>query len=753
MERFRQQYSSLVTGAINSSATLQQQQQRQGSSVHDQSASLVSKSSHDATTVQQYGNSLLTLASACNYPAIAAGTELDYVVEAPDAAGGPPSRGHTPPLPQGYNSTHRQAIGINETVDSYSAAVNTRLDLLSAQEHEGGENAPAAGQKFENFAHYTSPPLSQQGPYGPPFLINGVTWQPQALYTNQAHQARGDDPETTRPMAYGSGGAVAPPELKRRIENMSLGQGQDTRMDFQNREDSSGGNGTIPADNGGRQVPAEQLQYGGISSYSEHGGRRHQDEEPPLPRRLGQQPPRCRNIKEYDYSTDNRSRGGVDEEDSSSERSDFNDEGSSGGLPTRDPACRPVRQLAGQHTHPSQQMLTPRNTHPRVTPPPPVRSPSPAVFIGPVQAISGAGVALPGFSYHPPPSNPYQYGMPPPPGTILAPGGLAPGTAPYYHGHHHPSMPSTANYHQDPRAYGTVPSFYHGGAYYDSMGTVAALPQPHMYNPAYLAAVAPLGTHIREDGQGGGPPPHASTGRLTLSNDAEESKYEEGDDSVVEVGMAAVTAPETYDHPELLTSAAMAQPYHSSKSDHSPGKTVAFARVEIRYYERILGDNPSCTAGPPMSIGWRYDPSQTVVFGVDEYEMARGEVLFSPLGLYRNEVGGKHHPSHFHRNISHNVFVAGIVPRIDGPDLVLTRAERQDMLISLGYSSYEIAVSVRHNVKTKNQRRQTVNNLPVMKFEETIERAKRKVRRIFRRKDKTSSLYEEWEKAAAPVPS
>lgn len=34
--------------------------------------------------------------------------------------------------------------------------------------------------------------------------------------------------------------------------------------------------------------------------------------------------------------------------------------------------------------------------------------------------------------------------------------------------------------------------------------------------------------------------------------------------------------------------------------------TVAFSTIEVREYERIVGDNPSCTRGPPMSIGWAY---------------------------------------------------------------------------------------------------------------------------------------------------
>jgi hypothetical protein len=30
-------------------------------------------------------------------------------------------------------------------------------------------------------------------------------------------------------------------------------------------------------------------------------------------------------------------------------------------------------------------------------------------------------------------------------------------------------------------------------------------------------------------------------------------------------------------------------------------KSVRFNAIQIRDYERVVGDNPSCTAGPPLS--------------------------------------------------------------------------------------------------------------------------------------------------------
>mmetsp|Transcript_21964 Transcript_21964/g.53146 ORF Transcript_21964/g.53146 Transcript_21964/m.53146 type:complete len:181 (+) Transcript_21964:212-754(+) len=50
-------------------------------------------------------------------------------------------------------------------------------------------------------------------------------------------------------------------------------------------------------------------------------------------------------------------------------------------------------------------------------------------------------------------------------------------------------------------------------------------------------------------------------------------------------------------------------------------KSVSFATVQVRNYPIILGDNPSVTAGPPISIGWQFDAA--VYYTVDEWEGER----------------------------------------------------------------------------------------------------------------------------------
>ena len=71
--------------------------------------------------------------------------------------------------------------------------------------------------------------------------------------------------------------------------------------------------------------------------------------------------------------------------------------------------------------------------------------------------------------------------------------------------------------------------------------------------------------------------------------------------------------------------------------------SVSFSTIEIRNYERVLGDNPSCSHGPAVSIGWQYEPDPITV-QLDEYE------------YYRTE------------------------DRLDGTALVLSRSEREEIL-------------------------------------------------------------------------
>lgn len=136
--------------------------------------------------------------------------------------------------------------------------------------------------------------------------------------------------------------------------------------------------------------------------------------------------------------------------------------------------------------------------------------------------------------------------------------------------------------------------------------------------------------------------------------------------------------------------------------------SLQFDKINIREYSRTVGDNPSCSSGPPVSISWEYNILGDI--GVDEYESTR------PPRRVQNEM-------------------------------ILPRGMREDMLrFEWNASRKEITESVRRNVRVKNQRRTTVNNLgKAMKFEEAMESASRKLKRFVKRQKKVSRQVQDLE--------
>eukprot|EP00978_Attheya_sp_CCMP212_P031249 scaffold117482_cov46-Attheya_sp.AAC.2 len=128
------------------------------------------------------------------------------------------------------------------------------------------------------------------------------------------------------------------------------------------------------------------------------------------------------------------------------------------------------------------------------------------------------------------------------------------------------------------------------------------------------------------------------------------------------------------------------------EKQNDPKQGVLFSLVEIREYPRILGDNPSCRSGPPISLGWDYDKAVVVKVPIREFDE---------------------------------------IPRQNGNSrFLLSRREREGILLGVGYTHWQIAQNVRQMIKIKNQRRQTINNLPVARFEEATEKWIRNAKKL-----------------------
>lgn len=123
-------------------------------------------------------------------------------------------------------------------------------------------------------------------------------------------------------------------------------------------------------------------------------------------------------------------------------------------------------------------------------------------------------------------------------------------------------------------------------------------------------------------------------------------------------------------------------------------RSVQFTCVTVRNYNRILGDNPSCSKGPSISIGWQYN-SYVAKMSIDKFEAIRYPYRASST-----------------------------------KSMMLSRYEREEILKDLGYARSDIADAVRKNQKVKSQRRTTVNNLCYSRAEEAVEKVTRKMKAI-----------------------
>ena len=122
-----------------------------------------------------------------------------------------------------------------------------------------------------------------------------------------------------------------------------------------------------------------------------------------------------------------------------------------------------------------------------------------------------------------------------------------------------------------------------------------------------------------------------------------------------------------------------------TKRETAPHRSVTFTSTEVREYPIELGDNPSVSSGPPLTIGWTYISRHKIP--IDDYEAGRPP----------------------HRALY---------------EMIIPSATRMGILCDADISLRSIQKAIKEVNVTKRQRRRTVQTLQTSWIEEMSERTR-----------------------------
>lgn len=145
----------------------------------------------------------------------------------------------------------------------------------------------------------------------------------------------------------------------------------------------------------------------------------------------------------------------------------------------------------------------------------------------------------------------------------------------------------------------------------------------------------------------------------------------------------------------------------STEASHGD-KAVTFSHVDLREYERVPGDNPCVRGGVPLSIGWKHVQHDPIC--LDDYERFKG-------------------------------------PPRDKIEMMVPASVRRSMLRDeFGASIHELNAAMKSANISKRQRAHTIASENSEVFQEVLESAERKFKRVVGKAASSEKQAEElWE--------
>ena len=146
----------------------------------------------------------------------------------------------------------------------------------------------------------------------------------------------------------------------------------------------------------------------------------------------------------------------------------------------------------------------------------------------------------------------------------------------------------------------------------------------------------------------------------------------------------------------------------TSSSNRSLNRNVSFTNLSIREYNVELGDNPSCSCGVPISLGWDYEEQEALPLDdLDDPET-------SALGDVSSRRRRKTH------------------------ELIISYNDRRRLLKNAGYSREELQECLQTVQKVKHERGMTELFLAVAPLEDAMETVLQGVQDLFSKRKQGS---------------